>query len=70
MLRRYTPEQQVIARVEISGPQRRLAAVHAGVDVHGDGSTEPYLGSVRRRAIHVEPGEDPAAAIRRALQQR
>jgi hypothetical protein len=66
-LRRYSPEDQVAARVELSGPQRRLARVHAGVDVHGDGSTEPYLGRVRREALELRPDEDVVTALRRAL---
>jgi hypothetical protein len=68
-LRRYTPEQQVTARLELSGPQRRLPTVHAGVDVHGDGSTEPYLGRIRRRPVDHSAGEGAVAALRRALSQ-
>jgi hypothetical protein len=56
-----------VARIELAGPQRRLARVHAGVDVHGDGSTEPYVGRVRRTAITPEPDEDGISALRRAL---
>ena len=64
-LRRYGPEQQVVARLEVSGPQRRLPQASAGVDVRGDGSTEAYLGRVRRQTL--DPGEDAIAGIRRAL---
>jgi hypothetical protein len=69
-LRRYGPEQQVVARIEVSGPQRLLPTVHAGVDVMGDGTTSSYLGRVRRRAL--DQGEDEAAvtALRRALTAR
>jgi hypothetical protein len=66
-LKRYTPEQQVLARLELFGPQRRLPSVRAGVDVHGDGSTAPYLGRVRRTVIDQRAGESPVAALRRAL---
>jgi hypothetical protein len=69
-LRRYGPEQQVVARLEISGPQRRLASIYAGIDIQADGSTRPYLGRVRRRPIDVAADEHPAAAIRRILQDR
>jgi len=66
-LRKYAPEDQVVARVELSGPQRRLADVHAGIDVRGDGSTEAYVGQVRRRALDVGPDEDVVAALRREV---
>jgi hypothetical protein len=66
-LHRYSPEEQVLARIELFGPQRRLPRVHAGVDVRGDGSTEAYVGRVRRQALAVGPDEDPIAALRRAV---
>jgi hypothetical protein len=66
-LRRYGPEEQVVARIELAGPERRLARTHAGVDIRGDGSTEAYLGRVRRRAAAQADGEDAVAALRRAL---
>ncbi len=68
-LKRYTPAEQVVARVELSGPERRLSSVHAGIDVHGDGSTEAYLGRVRRKPLDRQNGEDGLAALRRALLQ-
>jgi hypothetical protein len=69
-LRRYGPELQVLARIELAGPERRLATVHAGVDVRGDGSTEAYLGRVRRRLVDQAVGEDAVAALRRVLTDR
>jgi hypothetical protein len=68
-LKRYTAGEQVLARLELAGPQRRLASLHAGIDVHGDGSTEAYIGRVRRRALDPEPGQDGISALRRALQK-
>jgi hypothetical protein len=68
-LRRYGPEQQVFARLELAGPERRLASAHAGVDVRGDGSTEAYRGRVRRTLLEPQPGEDAVAAVRRALSE-
>ena len=69
-LRRYTPAEQVVARIELAGPERRLAGTHAGVDVHGDGSTEAYVGRIRRESIDPTPGEGAAAALRRVLHDR
>jgi len=66
-LKRYTPDEQVVARLELAGPQKRLASTHGGVDVHGDGSTEAYVGRVRRRALAPESGEDGISALRKAL---
>ena len=66
-LKRYTPDEQVMARVELAGPQKRWANVHAGVDVHGDGSLEAYLGRVRRKALEPQDGEDAISLLRKAL---
>ena len=59
-----------MARVELAGPERRLATVHAGVDIRGDGSTEAYLGRVRKRPLEPAPTDDLAAALRRAIQDQ
>ena len=66
-LRRYGPAEQVVARIELAGPERRLAGRHAGVDIRGDGSTEAYVGRVRRRTLKSADGEDAVAALRRVL---
>ena len=65
--KKLEPVQQVFARVELAGPERILASVHAGIDVRGDGSAEPYLGRLRRRAVKRRPGESAPAALRRVL---
>jgi hypothetical protein len=67
-LKRYSPAEQVVARVELSGPERRLASRHAGIDVRGDGSSEPYVGRVRRKPLETPDGEDVFSALHRALQ--
>jgi hypothetical protein len=62
-VRRFEPVQQVVARLELSGPGR----LRGGLDVRGDGSAEAYTGRLRRRVVLQEAGEDAYAGLARAI---
>jgi hypothetical protein len=53
--------------VEVAGPGRLLPPKRGGVDVHGDGSVQAYVGGVRRRALAAKGRVSPYEALRRAL---
>jgi hypothetical protein len=63
LTRRYEPQDQVTARLEISGPGR----LRGGVDVRGDGSAVPYTGRLLRKQVERRQDESAYAALRRVL---
>jgi hypothetical protein len=67
--KKLEPADQVFARLELAGPERFLASARGGVDIRGDGSMEPYVGRIRRRAVEQMAGESPVDALGRVLQE-
>ena len=65
LMRRFQPEDQVTARLELSGPRR----LRVGVDVRGDGSAVPFTGRVLRKPIERRKRESAYDALRRVASE-
>jgi hypothetical protein len=61
LMRRYEPEDQVTARLELRGPR----GLRIGVDVRGDGSAVPFTGRVIRKPVERKKRESAYDALRR-----
>jgi hypothetical protein len=64
--RDYAPDQQVHARIELSGPGI-LRGKEGGIDVMGDGSLVPYTGAIRKRPLGGDDVDDAFERLREAL---
>jgi hypothetical protein len=63
LVRRFEPEEQVTARLELSGPGR----LRLGVDVRGDGTAIPFTGRLIRKQVQRGDGESAYDALRRVV---
>ncbi len=68
MLREFTPEEQVNARIEISGPGL-LRGREGGIDVMGDGTAIAYTGAIRKEQIEADSLEQAFERLADALGQ-
>lgn len=66
-LRDFGPEEQVHARLQLSGSGWLRKPV-AGVDVRGDGTFMPFRGSVRREELDPTNHETPFDLVRETLE--
>ncbi len=67
VLRDFKPEDQVQARLQLSGG-RLLSKSVAGIDVRGDGTFMPYRGGVRREELDPSRHETPFDLVRETLE--
>ena len=67
-LRDFGPEQQVHARLQLSG-RGLLRKPVAGIDVRGDGTFMPYRGAVVREELDPTNHETPFDLVRETLER-
>ncbi len=67
-LRDFGPEQQVHARLQLTGKGLFRKPV-AGIDVRGDGTFMPFRGGVTREELDPTAYETPFDAVRETLEQ-
>ena len=66
MIRTFTPEQQVVGRLQLAG-KGRLRKPVAGIDVRGDGTFMPFRGGVKREELEPSRDETPFELVRETL---
>jgi len=66
-LRDFGPEDQVRARLQLSG-KGWLRKPVAGIDVRGDGTFMPYRGGVRREELDPSGHDTPFDLVRETLE--
>jgi len=67
-LRDFGPEQQVHARLQLSG-KGLLRKPVAGIDVRGDGTFMPYRGGVTREELDPTSHDTPFDLVRETLER-
>jgi hypothetical protein len=67
LLNTYKPEDQVQARLELSG-RGLLRKPVAGIDVKGDGTFVPYRGGLRREELDPSGHDTPFDLVRQTLE--
>jgi hypothetical protein len=66
MLRDFSPDEQVQARIEITGPGL-ISSSEGGIDVMGDGKAIAYTGAIRKRTIDADSLERAFELLRAEL---
>lgn len=66
MLREFTSDQLVHARIELTGPGL-LRRKSGGVDVMGDGAVIAYTGAIRKEEIEAETLDEAFQRLREEL---
>jgi len=66
VLREFTPDKRVQARIELSGPGL-IRTPEGGIDVMGDGAVIAYTGAIRKREIDAGSFDEALARLRDEL---
>jgi hypothetical protein len=67
VLREFTPDKRVAARIEISGPGL-FRTREGGIDVMGDGSVIAYSGAIRKEPIEADSLDEAFALLKGSLE--